>query len=187
LLLLVQFAHAAADKIYQAIVSSYEGQKTLQPILAPYDTIGSTRHVDFDTTRDVYKTHPDRCHISHVALDSGWEAKLAQSLEDMEEVICYAKNQNLGFVIPYTINGEEKNYYPDYLVKISDGKPDPINLILEVTGEKKKEKADKVAAARNLWIPSVNNHATFGRWLFLEITDPWNAITLIRELVTRRT
>ena len=183
LLLLVQLANSAADRIYQAIVSSVEGKKTLQPILAPYDTIGSTRYVDFDTTRDVYRTHPDRCHISHVALDSGWEAKLAQSLEDMEEVVCYVKNQNLGFAVPYSINGEEKNYYPDYIIRINDGREFPLNLILEVTGERKKDKADKVASVRNLWIPAVNNHAAFGRWAFLEITDPWNAVTLIRESI----
>jgi type III restriction enzyme len=34
-----------------------------------------------------------------------------------------------------------------------------------------------VATARNLWIPAVNNLGTFGRWAFVEITDPWNAKT----------
>jgi len=180
LLLLIQFAHNAAEKIYQAIVSSAPGQKTLKPILRPYDTLGSTRYVDFDTTRPTYETRPDRCHISHVVADTeSWEQKMAQVLEEMEEVICYAKNQNLGFAIPYTIDGEEKNYYPDFLVRIHH-EEDPLNLIIEVTGEKKKEKAAKVATARNLWIPAVNNHCGYGRWAFLEIADPWDAQNLIR-------
>ena len=81
LLLLIQFAHNAADKIYQAIVSSTTGQKTLKPILRPYDTVGSTRYVDFDTTRPTYETRPDRCHISHVVADTeSWEQKMAQVL-----------------------------------------------------------------------------------------------------------
>lgn len=143
LLLLIQFAHNAADRIYHAIVASTTGQKTLKPILRPYDTLGSTRYVDFDTTRPTYETRPDRCHISHVVADTeSWEQKMAQVLEELEEIVCYAKNQNLGFAIPYTIDGEEKNYYPDFLVRVQHGE-EPLNLIIEVTGEKKKEKAAK--------------------------------------------
>jgi hypothetical protein len=32
----------------------------------------------------------------------------------------------------------------------------------------------KVATARNLWVPAVNNHGGFGRWAFVEATDPWD-------------
>jgi type III restriction enzyme len=182
LLLLIEFAHDAADRIYRAIVSSADGGKTLKPILRPYDPVGSTRYVDFDTTRDVYQTSPDKCHVSHVVLDSDWEAKLAQSLEDMDEVVCYVKNQSLGFIIPYTLNGEERSYYPDYIVRIDDGHgpDDLLNLLIEVTGEKKKDKAVKVATAHDLWVPALNNHGGFGRWAFLEVSDPWDAQNLIR-------
>jgi type III restriction enzyme len=64
LLLLFEFAHNAAEKIYQAIVATASGQKTLKPILRPYDTVGSTRYVDFDTIRPTYETRPDKCAIS---------------------------------------------------------------------------------------------------------------------------
>jgi type III restriction enzyme len=52
----------------------------------------------------------------------------------MDEVTCYVKNQNLGFTIPYTINGEEHNYIPDFIVRLDDGygRENPLNLILEV-------------------------------------------------------
>ena len=175
LLLLLQFAHDAADKIYQAIVASTPGDKALKPILRPYDTIGSTRHVDFDTTKPTYTTRADRCHVSHVVADTeSWEQKLAQTLEDMPEVFAYVKNQNLGFTIPYTLNGEEHNYYPDFIVRIDDGHtPSPrdegvgrgpgrgvpdnlLNLILECTGQKKKDKEAKISTAQTLWIPAVN-------------------------------
>jgi hypothetical protein len=33
---------------------------------------------------------------------------MAKALEDMPEVIRYVKNHNLGFTIPYTLNGEER-------------------------------------------------------------------------------
>lgn len=183
MLLLVAFAHTAAEKIYQAIVTSNEGKRTLLPILRPYDTVGSTRYVDFDTARDVYRTRPDKSHVSHVVLDSGWEAKLAEALEDMDEVVHYVKNFQLGFTIPYTFNGEEKSYITDYLIHVDDGHGpnDYLNLIIEVSGEARKDKAAKVETARNLWIPAINNHGGFGRWAFLEIVDPWDAKNTIRK------
>jgi type III restriction enzyme len=188
LLLLIEFAHDAADRIYKAIVASAEGTPALKPILQPYDTVGSTRWVDFDTARPVWPTRPDRCHISHVVADTdSWEQKLAQTLEDMPEVVRYVKNHNLGFTIPYTLNGEQKNYIPDFIACIDDGHgpDDLLNLIVEVTGEKKKDKAAKVATARTLWVPAVNNHGGFGRWAFIEIADPWDAENLIRKAIHR--
>ena len=100
----------------------------------------------------------------------------------MPEVIRYVKNHNLSFTIPYTMNGEEKNYIPDFIACIDagHGSDDLLNLIVEVTGEKKKDKAAKVATARTLWVPATNNHGSFGRWAFLEVADPWNAQNLIR-------
>jgi len=217
LLLLIEFAHDAADRIYKAIVASDQGEKTLKPILKPYDTVGSTRHVDFDTIRPVYSTRPHKCHISHVVADTtSWEQKMASALEEMDEVFSYVKNQSLGFTIPYILNGEEKNYYPDFIVRIKSPSPvsstssplvaygsgptahrgedkglpsndsiegegeNILNLIVEVTGEHKKDKAAKVSTAKTLWIPAINNHGGFGRWAFIEIADPWNAKNEIR-------
>lgn len=181
LLLLIELAHDASDRIYKGIVKSTEGEKTLLPILRPYDPVGSTRYVDFDTTKATYATRPDRCHVSHVVLDSSWEAKMAQTLEDMDEVVCYVKNQNLGFTIPYTINGEEKNYYPDYIVRLQKADGNVVNLLVEVSGEPRKDKAAKVSTARNLWVPAVNNAGDHGEWAFIEISDPWDAKNMIRN------
>jgi type III restriction enzyme len=186
LLLLIEFAHDAADRIYKAIVKAEMAEPTLQPLLHPYDAVGSTRYVDFDTTRRVYATRADKCHVSHVVADTGsWEQKMAQTLEDMEEVIRYVKNQNLGFTIPYTLNGEEHQYVADFIVELNDGHgiDDPLSLIVEVTGEKKKDKEAKVSTAQTLWVPAVNNHGGFGRWAFIEINDPWNAQHLIRSFL----
>ena len=183
LLLLIEFAHDAVDRIYKAIVASTDSTAALKPILHPYDTSGSTRYVDFDTTRPVFATRADKCHISHVVADTdSWEQKMAEALENMPEVIHYVKNHNLGFTIPYTLNGEEKNYIPDFIACIDDGcgPDDLLNLIIEVTGERKKDKAAKVTTTHGLWVPAINNHGGFGRWTFIEVVDPWNAQSLIR-------
>ncbi|MBI3118847.1 MAG: DUF433 domain-containing protein [Candidatus Hydrogenedentes bacterium] len=178
LLLITEFAHNAADRIYQAIAHSEAGEKRLLPLLRPYDTLGSTDYVDFDTTRPVYEANPDKCHLNYVVADTdSWEQKMAQVLEQMPQVLRYVKNHNLGFTVPYTINGEDRQYTPDFLVHVDTGNaPEEwLNLIIEVTGASRRDKEAKVATARNLWIPAVNNAGTFGRWDFIEIKDPWNA------------
>lgn len=78
----------------------------------------------------------------------------------MPEVIAYVKNQNLGFMIPCSINSVERQYLPDFIVRMDDGhgKDDPLNPIVEVTGERKKEKEAKAATARTLWMPAANYH-----------------------------
>lgn len=55
-----------------------------------------------------------------------------------------------------------------------------LNLIIEVSGKPKPEKAAKVETARSLWVPAVNNDGRFGRWGFLEISDPWDAKNTIQ-------
>jgi type III restriction enzyme len=186
LLLLAEFAHDAADRIHQAIAADTEQAVTLKPILRAYDVVGSTRFVDFDTIRPVWATRADKCHVSHVVADTGaWEQKLAQVLEELPEVVSYVKNHNLGLTIPYMLGGEEHVYYPDFVARVEDGHgaDDLLNLLVEVSGEERGDKAAKVATARTLWVPAVNNHGGFGRWAFIEIADVYDAIGPIRDAI----
>ncbi len=185
LLLFAENAHDAADRIYQAIVVADPGEKRLLPIPKPYDTLGSTRYVSFDTVRPTYRTDPARCHVSHVAGDTeSWEQKMAETLEDMDEVRATLKTKGSGFTIPYTLSGQQHAYIPDFIVRIDDGGGDDLlSLILEVSGNRDKDKEAKVATARTLWVPAVNNAGTWGRWAFIEISDPWDAKNTIREFV----
>jgi type III restriction enzyme len=190
LLLLLDYAYDAADKIYGSITQAAQREPFLKPIVQHYDPEGSTQYVDFDTRKPTYATRPDKCHLNHAVLDTlDWEQKLVQSLEDMPEITHYVKNFNLGFTIPYTIDGEQHPYYPDFIAHVDDGygPDDRLNLIIEVTGERKKDKEIKVHTARTMWVPAINNHGGFGRWAFLEILDPWNARTVIRRFLGSRT
>ena len=74
-------------------------------------------------------------------------------------------------------------YSPDFIIRLDDGldKDDLLNLIVEVTGEKRKDKAVKVATARKLRVPAVNNHGGFGWWKFVEIDDPWNTMVSLKS------
>src|SRR5450759_2375128 len=179
MLLIAEWEHDAADKICRAIQRGTAGEKRIMPILRPYDSTGSTRYVDFTTTKSVYETV--KSHLNCVVMDSRWEAKLASVLDEMPEVRAYVKNQGLNFRIPYTFQGDAANYVPDFIVRFDDGCPDPLSLIIEVTGQFRREKAAKAATATDLWVPAVNNHGRLGRWSFLEVTDPWDAARRIRE------
>ena len=109
-----RFEDDAIDKIHRAIgraETEDESAPVVVPVVRPFDPIGSTRYVDFDTSKPTYLTDPQKCHVSHVVADTeSWEQKMAQVLEDMVEVVAYVKNQGLGFTIPYTIDGEQRQY-----------------------------------------------------------------------------
>ncbi len=188
LLLVEALGRRAAELIHLSIEGSRGRSERLRPILNHYNPRGSTRYVDFDTTRPTMTTNPNKCHVSHVVADTEtWEQKAAQVLEAMPEVTHYVKNHGLEFRIPYTYDGQERWYYPDFIARIDDGHgpDDPLYLVLEVSGPDLSEKAAKTAAASRLWVPAVNNAAAWGRWRFFETRDPWKLMAEVRTFLSR--
>jgi len=189
LLLLHEYRSDAAERIYHSIVRTAGGERRLLAMLKPYDMVGSTEWVDFDTSKPVRQTDPDKCHVNYTVADSRWEHVLDLMLEEIPEVLRYVKNQGLGFIIPYSLDGQPKAYYPDFLVDLDDGRgaDDPLHLIIEVSGERDRAKQIKVDTARTLWIPAVNNAERFGRWRFAEVTDPYEGAEIIHSIVAATT
>jgi type III restriction enzyme len=60
-----------------------------------------------------------------------------------------------------------------------------LNLILEVSGRERRDKEIKVATAKTLWVPAINQHGGFGKWAFFEIRDPWDFKNEIREIINQ--
>ena len=182
MLLITEYAATAAKRIGSAIFTAHQGEKILKPILERYNIEGYSRYTDFFTAKSIIPTK--KSHVNHVVSDSGWEIRLIPKLEEMEEVICYVKNEGLGFSIPYEFEGVERKYIPDFIVRLDDGRgvSDPLNIILEITGQRFDEKADKADTVKNNWIPAVNNDGRFGRWAFLEIEDIEDAKNKIRRV-----
>jgi len=185
-LLFLDIGLKAVERIGRALAAEGERNPRLLPIPAPYDPVGSCRHVDFPTVKFVWPTRADKSPISHAVCDTrDWEEKVAESLEGMTEVLSYVKNERLGFEIPYELGGEKRSYRPDFLVQWDDGRgaEDPLHLVVEVSGERLEDKEAKVATARDLWVPAVNNAGTWGRWAFYEVRDPWSCQMELRNYV----
>lgn len=180
-----EYFSGALTKIHQAIVTENlaDGKdRKVLPILAPYDTVGSTRYVDFITTKPVQETV--KSHINYVVADtSEWEQGVAKRLEQMPEVLSYVKNQNLGFSIPYEHQGITHQYLPDFIAKIELPDKQMLNLLIEVTGKKDDKKMLKVKTTRELWVPAINNAEKFGRWEVLEVQDIHETQNLIRAVM----
>jgi len=157
--------------VVERLVSAIEpddsaGESPLMPVLNRYKPFGTTKEVDFRTVREVRETR--KSHISHVVLDTfTWEAIALDALEASPQVQYYARNDQLGFNIPYDYDGNHHVYEPDYLVRLTDGRL----LILEVKGyETDKDQAKHEAAGR--WVRAVNNTGKVGRWAFAVCRNP---------------
>ena len=174
----------AAEKI--DIACTRGGGGHIVAVLDPYNPSGSTRHVNFITSKECWKTgaQPPRSHISHVVKDSSWEVALAQALEGHDRVLAYAKNQALGFEIPYLDGGAMRRYLPDFLVRLDAG-AEPLNLVLEMKGQRDESDKAKAQTARELWAPGVNALGGYGRWAFAEFTDPYTTEDEFRALVIK--
>ncbi len=157
-----------------------QGEPPLMPILNRYKSTGTTAEVDFKTTHPC--TGTQRSHINLVAADTAtWEQSAAFRLEQAAlagTIKYYARNDGLGFVIPYDYMGVSHHYEPDFLVKLADD----ITLVLEIKGlETDQDRAKHEAAKR--WITAVNNWGQLGRWGFHLNKDPQMLGVELRHLV----
>jgi type III restriction enzyme len=177
-LLYYHVADKVAAKIMAAITRGHEGGGQVKAMLDPYNPTGSTRHVSFMTSKDRYETS-DRCHVNYCVTDSDWEAELCRVAEKHPRVLAYVKNHNLGFEVPYRWGDEVRRYRPDFIIRVDDGHgaDDPLNLVVEIKGERDEADKAKAETMRTYWVPGVNNLGTHGRWDFAEFTDVWTIKT----------
>ena len=173
-------ADLACNKITRGIVEEMVGETPIKAILDPYNPIGSTALVNFNTSvEDRYETDSRRCHINWVILDSDWEGEFCRVAEKHPKVKAYVKNHNLGLEVPYRFGSETRNYRPDFIVLVDDGhgEEDLLHLIVEIKGYRREDAKEKKGTMDAYWIPGVNNLKTAGRWAFAEFTDVWEMQT----------
>jgi len=169
-----ELADMACNRITDGITRAEEDKRQIKAVLDPYNPVGSTSHVNFNTSKiSRYETDARRCHINWVILDSDWEAEFCRIAEAHPKVKAYVKNHSLGFEVPYRYGSEMRTYIPDYIVLIDDGQGDDdlLHLIVEIKGYRREDAKDKKNTMEVYWVPGVNNIGKYGRWAFAEFTD----------------
>jgi len=130
----------------------------LVPIFNPSSKTRSTG--DMATWWTVkYREPLKKSHISHCVFDSTWEATEAYKIEKNPHVTAFAKNDHLGFGILYTYAGVPRYYYPDFLIRLDNGK----TLVLETKGQDSPQVQEKRRALSE-WIETVNSLKEYGIW-----------------------
>ena len=190
---LVAYAERAAEaveSIYSAITSTVGDRRPrLRPMLRRAEPVGSTADVYFLTRKATEPT--TKSEVSHVTLDgvggNTWEQVLALQCETIPEVAAYAKNDRLGFSIPYVYRGQSHSYLPDFLIRLRRRDQGDLErtLIVEVSGGRKSPGPTRIKAstARDSWCVAVNNHGEFGRWGYLEVTSMVGVREVLRDAI----
>ena len=183
-----ELADTACERIFAAITREGIDSRPVKAVLDPYNPVGSTAHVNFNTTKTSrWEADSRRCHINWLVLDSGWEGEFCRVAESHPHVKAYVKNHNLGLEVPYRRGSETRTYIPDFIVRIDDGRSDDdlLNLIVEIKGYRGEDAKDKKATMDTRWVPGVNHHGDYGRWAFAEFTDVSGMEAAFDRLVER--
>jgi type III restriction enzyme len=97
--------------------------------------------------------------VNFTVFDSTWEASEAYVLDKSHLVESWVKNDHLGFVILYNFKGVIHKYFPDFLIKMKNGKI----LVLETKGQDDDRNRAKRAYLAE-WVKAVNVQGGFGEW-----------------------
>ena len=159
------------------------GEPAELPRLNRYRQTGSTSSVHFKTVKPVVATQAS--HVNYVACDTQrWEQIAAGRLEQLAGdgiVRSYVRNERLEFVIPYSFNGNDRGYEPDFIAHLENS----VRLIVEIKGEDRPETPAKHEAAKR-WVRAVNRWRRLGEWDFLVCRDPHHLDRQILERVAAR-
>ena len=127
---------------------------------------GSTAEVDYWTAKEVREVQ--RCHLNYIVADTAkWEQSAAYILDRHPAVAAFVKNEGLGFAIPYFHNGQDHDYYPDFIVRLACNPPR--YLIVETKGYDPLEEIKRAAAER--WVAAVNAEGSYSRWQYVLVKN----------------
>lgn len=159
---------AVLDNIMEGVHKANEDKDIISAVLNYYNREGSTVHVFRPTNKTVWPTQ--KSHVNYIiAEDYSWQQIAAQTLDRMDCVVAWVRNQYLGLRIPCTVGDENKEYQPTFIVKTKD-----VNLIVECEdfdGDKSGNKETKRHYLKDYWLPAANNLKTYGQWQLLEVKD----------------
>ena len=176
-------ADTACNRITTAITSR-QGERSVKALLDSFNPVGSTRNVNFTTSRSgLWTTDARKCYVNLLVLDSDWEAEFCRVVESHPSVAAYVKNHNLGLEAPYLYGSTPRRYFPDFILLVDDGNEDPLNLIVEIKGYRGEDAKEKKNTMEAYWLPGVNALGHYGRWAFAEFTDVFDIEPNLRQVI----
>ncbi len=191
-LLYQTLADTACERIHRAITRAALDEGPVRAMLDPYTSTGSTKYVDFTTSkRTLYRTDARKSHVNFVVLDGrvsgggGWEAEFCRVAEAHPRVVAYVKNHRLGLEVPYEFGSLTRKYIPDFILQIDDGREDPLNLIVEIKGYRGEDAKIKKDTMETRWVPGVDQLGAYGRWEFAEFSDVYETRREFDALIER--
>ncbi len=159
------------DHIKRGINPHLNTVEHVRPVFNYYNKFSSTKYVNGNTVKEVFPTVTS--HVNYVVMDSDWEGVCAKTLEELPQVISYVKNQFLGLAVPYSMDGKDRNYFPDFVVTCRTKDGSIKYLMIEISGMS-KDKAEKKWFVENRWLPAVNalkDKYEYPEWHFIEIAN----------------
>ncbi|MDK2123696.1 BPTD_3080 family restriction endonuclease [Parachitinimonas caeni] len=143
-----------------------QNQEKLAAVFDESQPIGATSQMrPWLTTKPCEPTI--KSQISHVVYDSVWEKAVVDCCEKHAEVLSWAKNDHLDFTVHYLWRGAVRNFVPDYLIRLGNGK----TLVLEIKGQDSEQNRAKRDAMQT-WVRAVNEQGGFGQWCFDVVFEP---------------
>ena len=167
------------NKVIQHIWNEIRSKNTegLTPVFDKEHPIRSTSDVRTWWTSKPCENFP-KSHISHVVLDSKLEYLESRTINDSPFVQSFVKNDHLGFAILYNFQGVVHRYFPDFIIKMTNGE----HLIIETKGrDTDKDKTKRFFLKE--WCDAVNQHGGFGKWKW---DVSFNANDLESKLIPRK-
>ena len=165
------------NKVIQHIWNEIRAVNTLEltPVFDKEHPIRSTADV-----RTWWTSKPcedfAKSHINFTVVDSDWEFLEARTINDIEKVVSFVKNDHLGFAILYNYQGVIRKYFPDFIIKLADG----TNLVLETKGQDNEQNKTK-REFLDEWCRAVNQHGGFGEWRWIVSFEPNDLGSLISQ------
>lgn len=162
------------DKIVRYIIDNIKHDSTESSLLEfdPNKEVMSTSDIrPWYTTKDCV-LDVTKSHLNHGVYDNKWEKETINELESNPNVVSWVKNDRGLFQIEYNWYGKRRQYWPDFLIQLKNGK----TLILEIKGVDEPEGKEKRERMRE-WVNAVNEDGRYGNWV--------SSVAFIPEQVNR--
>ena len=130
--------------------------------IAPWQHTDLLREYDVDRNPQRVYGPTLKSEINYADCDSGWEVELARHLDEMPEIIRWARNKGLNWSIPYVADRQQRRYWPDFVAIAPICSEMELNIVIETKGLVRDYDPIKRRWAQEYWVPAVNRHPDYG-------------------------